>query len=635
MIATTELFHILALEITGPARSSPPDLELSVSIVLELLDNSEACELARSDGNVTVIPGEDRVFALFHGDPGASVRSAFELWEMLHELPSLSVRILLHHGSVALDSGAAVGEGIEEADALLETVPTGQIVFSQAFSKSIGEDGAASPLAFVEQQRLVILETDIPDLLVGQDLESALNRDGHQTLRDAFGAGGVAWAREMELRIRGADAVVVIVSKDSAVNDLLQYQLEIAEDERRKRGRPYVIPVWLTDGQSDADSLAALHRNLHQAVWRGSEDTGKVVEEVRAVLTDGQVEADPKMLESTGGAVPGDSKFYVRRPADEEFEEALSRHESIVLIKGPRQIGKTSLIGRGMRKADEKGWRYAHTDFQKLSSRQLESETSFYRVVASTLARQAGFEFDFDGEWIDALGENMNMDGFMTELLNASDRPLVWFIDEADRLFASPFASDFFGLVRSWHNARATDWRGPWSRFTVVIGYATEAHLFIKDLNQSPFNVGHPIELPSFSLENVIDLNERYGRPLGRAEDTVALHALVGGQPFLTRRALDIVAQGKMTADQLFVEADKEDGPFGDHLKRLLVSVTQLPTVWEALMQSLTSPDLADSDGLYRLVAAGILIRTQRRYELRYELYRRYLTYYFAERRSR
>ena len=172
-----------------------------------------------------------------------------------------------------------------------------------------------------------------------------------------------------------------------------------------------------------------------------------------------------------------------------------------------------SAIGRGIGAVSEKGWRYATTDFQKLSSGQLESESAFYRVLAATLARQTGFDFDFEEEWQDNLTETMNMDDFMRALIKDSDRPLVWFMDEADRLFSTPFASSFYGLIRSWHNARATNPRGNWERLTIVIGYATEVHLFIKDLNQSPFNVGRRIDLPKFTLDETSDLNERYGRP--------------------------------------------------------------------------------------------------------------------------
>ena len=35
--------------------------------------------------------------------------------------------------------------------------------------------------------------------------------------------------------------------------------------------------------------------------------------------------------------------------------------------------------------------------------------------------------------------------------------PLVWAMDEVDRLFPCPFRSEVFGLFRSWHNARATE----------------------------------------------------------------------------------------------------------------------------------------------------------------------------------
>src|SRR5262249_14525393 len=46
-------------------------------------------------------------------------------------------------------------------------------------------------------------------------------------------------------------------------------------------------------------------------------------------------------LEPVGGAMPLNSKFYIVRGADEEFRVAIARQDSIVLIKGARQVGKT------------------------------------------------------------------------------------------------------------------------------------------------------------------------------------------------------------------------------------------------------------------------------------------------------
>jgi len=83
-------------------------------------------------------------------------------------------------------------------------------------------------------------------------------------------------------------------------------------------------------------------------------------------------------------------------------------------------------------------------------------------------------------------------------------------LDEVDRLITCGFGSEVFGLFRSWHNERSLDPSGPWERLTMAIAYATEAHLFITDVNQSPFNVGTRLTVEDFTLSQVADLNERY-----------------------------------------------------------------------------------------------------------------------------
>src|SRR5207302_6298972 len=109
------------------------------------------------------------------------------------------------------------------------------------------------------------------------------------------------------------------------------------------------------------------------------------------------------------------------------------------------------------------------------------------------------------------------------------------------RLFTCSFGSEIFGLFRSWHNERALEPACPWSRLTLAITCATEAHLFLSDLNQSPFNVGTRLELGDFSLEQVGDLNRSYGRPLPD-EALTRFHRLVGGHPYLVRRGLQEIA---------------------------------------------------------------------------------------------
>ena len=79
------------------------------------------------------------------------------------------------------------------------------------------------------------------------------------------------------------------------------------------------------------------------------------------------------------------------------------------------------------------------------------------------------------------------------------DEPILLAMDEIDRLQVTPFHSDFFGLIRSWHNMRAS--RPVWDNLSVVMAISTEPYLLIADLNQSPFNVGQLLYLKDFDRD--------------------------------------------------------------------------------------------------------------------------------------
>src|SRR5208283_2041067 len=103
---------------------------------------------------------------------------------------------------------------------------------------------------------------------------------------------------------------------------------------------------------------------------------------------------------------------------------------------------------------------------------------------------------------------NANFERYVRrEVLGKTAAPLAWGLDEVDRLFVTPFGTEVFGLLRSWHNERALDPTGPWSSLTTAIAYATEARLFITDLNQSPFNIGTRLALEDFTALQAAELN--------------------------------------------------------------------------------------------------------------------------------
>lgn len=331
-------------------------------------------------------------------------------------------------------------------------------------------------------------------------------------------------------------------------------------------------------------------------------------------------------LEPVGGAVPLDSSFYVVRSTDGAFCDAIERHDSIVLVKGARQMGKTSLLARGLQRARTIGARVVVTDFQTLSDGELASAETCYLALAERIADQLDLEMEVDDAFEARRGASVNFKRFMQrEVFKEVPGPLVWGLDEVDRLFAYPYSSEIFGLFRSWHNARAFEPDACWSRLTLAIAYATEAHLFIKDPNQSPFNVGTRLALADFTREQIQDLNERHGTPL-RADELDRFVDLVGGHPYLVRRALHSMATHETDLTGFEAEIESPDGPLADHLQYVLLAITRDPELEETVRAMLAGREARSAESFYLLRGIGVVAgESAREMRPRCALYERFL----------
>jgi DNA-binding SARP family transcriptional activator len=331
--------------------------------------------------------------------------------------------------------------------------------------------------------------------------------------------------------------------------------------------------------------------------------------------------------EPTSGALPLDSPYYVFRAADEEFEAAVDRQDGLVLVKGARQMGKTSLLARGLHRARQAGCSVVLTDFQVLNAAQLESVEALLLTLAEWIAQQLEIDVLPRDVWSSGCGPSINFELYLRrQVLKRLTTPVVWGMDEVDRLFPCEFAGEVFGLFRSWHNRRSLDPVGPWSRLTLALTYATEAHLFITDLNQSPFNVGTRVALEEFDLEQVSDLNRRYRCPLRTAAEVSRFTDWIGGQPYLTHRGIQVMAARGLDLAALEPQLASETGLFGDHLRRVLLSVARDPELREAVRQVLQGHPCPTVESFYRLRSAGVLTgESAREARLRCRLYAVYL----------
>ena len=329
----------------------------------------------------------------------------------------------------------------------------------------------------------------------------------------------------------------------------------------------------------------------------------RVVREATSRRPDGE-----DLIEPPGGALPLHSILYIPRSSDDEFCHAVARHDSIVLVKGARQVGKTSLLARGLEAATMVGAQVLLIDFQHFGPAAFESAGKLLLAMAELIAYQLELPSAPHEKWNDLLSPSSNCERFLRrEVLADGESYFVLALDEVDRLFNHDYASEIFGLFRSWHNLRALDPNGPWSRLTIAIAYATEAHLFISDLNQSPFNVGTRLTLEDFSLEQLAELNGRYGNPLIDNNQLIRFQQLVGGHPYLSQRGLYEICKRKATLEELEKHADHDDGPFGDHLNRLLISLQQDQNLLEEVSDFLLSGSTISNSAFYRLRSAGVL----------------------------
>jgi AAA-like domain len=195
--------------------------------------------------------------------------------------------------------------------------------------------------------------------------------------------------------------------------------------------------------------------------------------------------------------------------------------------------------------------------------------------------------------WQGALGSNDKCtDYFELYLLPELKCPLTLCLDEVDEVFKYPaIASDFFGLLRAWHEE--AKFNSVWRNLRLVITHSKEVYIPL-NINQSPFNVGVPIDLPTLTEVQVADLVRRHGLNWSAGE-VGRLMAMVGGHPFLVRVALYHIARGDMTLEGVLAIAPTEEWAYGEHLRRHLLNLEET----EGLVAAVRS--VVSADGPVRL----------------------------------
>lgn len=489
---------------------------------------------------------------------------------------------------------------------------------------SVGDEVPKRARIFISYKR-----SAVPDEEIALQVYEAL-KTSHDVFIDQVSIEvGANWAKRIDKELRRADFLVSFLSSSSVHSEMVVGEIEKAHHlskEKDRGGRPAILPIRLAYTEDFYYPLSAYLNHLNWASWKKHEDTCFLIEQLKRAISSGEVlssgepsepghkveEGSPAppphpaaQLEMPEGTMDIQSKFYVERSGDGVAMNAIRQHGVTITIKGPRQVGKSSLLIRVKDAALEQNKRVALIDFQQISKPVLKSAESFLRHFCTLISYKLKIPNRVEEFWALPLDDIMRCTLYMEEyVLEELGSPFVLAMDEVDTVFDTNYRSDFFGMLRSWHNSRADT--PAWKRFDLTLVTSTEPYQLIIDLNQSPFNVGEVIEPEDFNPEQTDDLTSRHGlsQDVGRQ-----LTILLGGHPYLVRRALYLLACRRVVIEDLFTNDISDRGPFGDHLRYHFFRLHDKPELVKGLLQVIRTNTCADEMVAFRLQGAGLVRR--------------------------
>ncbi|MEQ8964001.1 MAG: AAA-like domain-containing protein [Coleofasciculus sp. C2-GNP5-27] len=334
-------------------------------------------------------------------------------------------------------------------------------------------------------------------------------------------------------------------------------------------------------------------------------------------------------LELPDGSVPLNSPFYIERVPDEaQCYQELLKPGTLIRIKGPRQIGKTSLVNRLLNRGIANNYKTVVLDFQQVEETVISDLNKMLRWLCASLTRQLKLKSRLNDYWDEDLGSKMSCALYIREYILAEiDDPIVLVLEELSLIFQQVnIVQEFLTLLRSWHEQAKVD--PIWQQLRLVLIQSTEVYVPL-DINQSPFNVGLGVDLEPLSREQVQDLTQRHGLRL-EAEQITQLMQLVGGHPYLVRLTLYYLAKQDLTFKEILQTAATETGIYSNHLHRHLWTLQHNPELATAFNQVLSTTEPIEVEQVqgFKLHSMGLVTLEGNQVRLSCDLYR----YYFRDR---
>jgi hypothetical protein len=324
-------------------------------------------------------------------------------------------------------------------------------------------------------------------------------------------------------------------------------------------------------------------------------DPIEITNNTQVLEIDDEIKITPKDIQFPDGVIPLKSKLYIERPWLElKCYQAILQKEPLIRLKAPQKTGKSSLLMRILDFAQNKGFTTISFSFRLAAEEIYKDSNSFLKWFCAMVSRSLNLPHQIQEIWDDIYGANCNSTFYFEQhILSHIDHPIILALDDVDLLFQYPnISKDFFALLRAWYEIiqleDSEDSENKiWQKIYFIIVHSTEVY-FPLSLNNSPFNVGLSIKLPSFTLEQVEELIRLYGSEYIENIDQNIIKEivnLVGGNPYLIRIFLYHLYQQDETPQEILAKASTEEGIYRDYLGNYLNYLSQAPNLAKLFYQ--------------------------------------------------
>ncbi|ACK73235.1 conserved hypothetical protein [Gloeothece citriformis PCC 7424] len=326
------------------------------------------------------------------------------------------------------------------------------------------------------------------------------------------------------------------------------------------------------------------------------------------------------------GSIPLDSPYYLKRsPMEDHIYQELLKPGALVRIKAPSEMGKTSLLLRCLDYAKRQGYYSVNLNLELVDEDILKNLPKFLRWLCANISHQLEIKPKLDEYWDEDLGSKVSCTAYFQDyLLKLVDSPLVLGLDQITRIFEySDVAQDFLLLLRFWHEEAKI--RAIWQKLRLIVVHSTEIYVTLQ-IHQSPFNVGLPIQLKPFTLQEIQQLAQCYQLHWKGGEEAKQLIALVGGHPALIHIALYHLSCRELKLGQLLETTAITTEIYRHHLQRLQIILQEQRELASAFNTVISAKTPVEIEPIlaYKLQDLGLIKLLGNKVMPTCELYRHY-----------